>query len=204
MPPYDPFHHLAGELASKRGLIRQLLHPPLLPSPPPGAHVLLTPGPSGPSALSAQLASALPPLPAGTQLQDNTLALLHHMALATGTHAAFILTPGKVVLAMLSPHIRTSPPPKLTPESRHTISKFSPGYLSPRPPSPPPLRRISPHRGLNGRVGVARGRCGALGGTGGRHAASGGGRQRGGGGGPWKVRGAELAESVVLTRGRQE
>ena len=99
MPPYDPFHHLAGELASKRGLIRQLLHPPLLPSPPPGAHVLLTPGAAGPSALSAQLASALPPLPAGTQLQDNTLALLHHMALATGTHAAFILSPGTTPLS---------------------------------------------------------------------------------------------------------
>ena len=101
MPPYDPFHHLAGELASKRGLIRQILHPPP-PSPPPGAHVLLTPGPSGPSALSAQLA-ALPPLPAGSQLQDNTLALLHHMALATGTHAVFILSPGT---APLPPAIR--------------------------------------------------------------------------------------------------
>ena len=76
---------------------------PALSSPPPGAHVLLTPGAAGPSALSAQLASALPPLPAGTQLQDNTLALLHHMALATGTHAVFILSPGT---APLPPAIR--------------------------------------------------------------------------------------------------
>ena len=193
--------------------------------------MLLTPGATGPSALSAQLASALPPLPAATQLQDNTLALLHHMALATGTHAAFILTPGTTHAATghqeggsrgtpveVSEWLHmdrglfvpchslvpcASPPPKLYYPRTHRTEAgtkvLSSLPLTPFPPLRPPRRRIPPHRRLNGRVRVARGRCGARRGADVRHAAGWGGRQRVGGGGPWEVGGAELAKSLVLT-----
>ncbi len=44
--------------------------------------------------IAARLASALPALPPIAQIEDNMLALMMNMAEATGTRAAFLLTPG--------------------------------------------------------------------------------------------------------------
>lgn len=61
---------------------------------PPGIHVLATPAATQQPAVQL-LAASCPAVPPGAALQDNTLALLHHMAVATGTRAAFLLAPGE-------------------------------------------------------------------------------------------------------------